>query len=102
SISEIVLQTVTAAAIGAATGFFLGRVLRPAFTRVAPKIGACELVRIVCYSADDYAGTAPVEALGVGRSTVLTPDSSLASANRRAALRDVPTRLGFDRDEFPF
>ena len=101
-IADIVLQTVTAAAIGAAGGFLLGRALQPVFTRAAPKLGACEIIRIVCYSVTDYAGTAPVEALGVGRSTVLTPDSALAAANRRAALRDVPTRLGFDRDEFPF
>ncbi|MDA0910640.1 MAG: NucA/NucB deoxyribonuclease domain-containing protein [Proteobacteria bacterium] len=42
-----------------------------------------------------------IDAQESGYPSTLTIDRAAAKANRRASLRDYPTRTGFDRDEYP-
>ncbi|MFD1885969.1 NucA/NucB deoxyribonuclease domain-containing protein [Paenibacillus wenxiniae] len=41
------------------------------------------------------------EAIAAGKSAVCTIDRSGAEANRKASLKGIPTRKGYDRDEWP-
>lgn len=105
SVLDVAVETAGAVAIAAAGGYLLGRVLRPVFHRLAgsTRLGCGQSWR-VCYPADRFPETAAAYRSRLGRagSTILTPDSTVAASNRRVALRDLPTRVGFDRDEFPF
>ncbi|TYP77706.1 NucA/NucB deoxyribonuclease domain-containing protein [Paenibacillus methanolicus] len=55
------------------------------------------------FPADQYPETAAhmKEAIAGGKSAICTIDRDGADANRQEALKDVPVKEGFDRDEWP-
>lgn len=65
---------------------------------------ACGLRRILCISAARFGAAADhvADAQRGGAPRALQIDRAGAAARRSTALRGLPTRSGFDRDEYPF
>jgi hypothetical protein len=59
------------------------------------------LVVLVPRSRYPYTADHIVDAIAAGESPVLHIDRAGADANREASLRGIPTRAGYDRDEYP-
>jgi hypothetical protein len=76
------------------------------FTSLRAKAVApvCNIKRVVCISVSRFGSAAEhvVDAQRNGASRVLKLDRAGAEARRTSALRNVPLRAGFDRDEYPF
>ncbi|MCB0967503.1 MAG: hypothetical protein KDB37_11765 [Ilumatobacter sp.] len=72
--------------------------------RLSDTSRVCRLNRVVCVSTSRYgaAGTHVADAQRSGAARILRIDRAGASARRDSALSGLPTRLGFDRDEYPF
>lgn len=67
-----------------------------------PSSGNSEVVRLE-FPADRYPETARhiQEAIENGESPICTIDRNEAEANRKESLKGVPTKKGYDRDEWP-
>lgn len=72
--------------------------------RLSDTSRVCRLNRVVCVSTSRFgdAGTHVADAQRSGAARILRVDRAGASARRDSALSGLPTRLGFDRDEYPF
>jgi Deoxyribonuclease NucA/NucB len=59
------------------------------------------LVVLISRSRYPYTGDHVVDAIAAGEPAILHIDRAGADANRDASLRGIPTRVGYDRDEYP-
>lgn len=74
------------------------------FARLQAVAVACGLSRMVCISAKRFGAAADhvADAQRGGAPRILRIDRPGAAGRRSSALRGMPTRAGFDRDEYPF
>lgn len=80
----------------------LYKLVAPMLDLDVPNSGNGQVVRIE-FPADRYPKTAAhiQHAIAKGESAVCTIDRDGAKANREDSLRGIPTKKGFDRDEWP-
>jgi hypothetical protein len=64
----------------------------------------CRLQRVVCVSRARFGEVADhiTDSIAAGQPRWLATDFAGAAQRRRNAMRGVPLRAGFDRDEYPF
>ncbi|NLD75043.1 MAG: hypothetical protein GX643_00085 [Acidimicrobiales bacterium] len=90
----------------AVSGMLAGVLALPAARLLGPRVMApvCGMRRLVCVSGSRFGEGAQhvIDAQRGGAPRVLRLDRGGAQARRTSALRDVPSRAGLDRDEYPF
>jgi hypothetical protein len=95
---DIALSTATAAAT-------LATVALPFVSEFRPQAlsAVCGLQPVVCVSLEEYGDAAQhvLDAQRKGAARILRVDRDGAVARRTSALRDLETRAGVDRDEYP-
>jgi nicotinamidase-related amidase len=69
----------------------------------ASQVGSADADVKIIFPADKYPETAThiKEAIAKGKSAVCTIDRDGAEDNRSASLKGIPTKKGYDRDEWP-
>jgi YD repeat-containing protein len=79
------------------------RAVAPRASRAVDDL-SCTLQRVVCISRSRYGELADhySDAIAAGQPRLLTTGYSGAVRRRHDSLSGIPTKLGFDRDEYPF